>query len=142
MTIIDKFVLLVDEYKLLTNKETLSSNNYNINKLNYEELVFKIVLLRKFMMREEEIYIFNVLKELKEISDSNEIHKLNELEIEIEDLFKLDITYSLPNSKMQNLYHTITDLLYGLYLHSNTEKIENSILSDINLKNFYSEFYF
>lgn len=56
--------------------------------------------------------------------DISEYHEeINELDCDIKKLFTLEISYSLPNSKTQYLYHSITDLLYGLYLHSDTEKI-------------------
>lgn len=134
MDLLEKYIILVDEYKTLTERNVIPSRKNDLKFFSYQELVLKIVLLRKFMMEGEEIYIKNVLNDFKNVcskEDSEDIHKL---ETKINQLFNLEISYSLPNSKIQHLYHSVTDLLYGLYLHSDTEKIENSILSDKELK--------
>lgn len=132
MDILEKYVLLVDEYKLLTERNVIPKKRNNIKYFDYKELVLKITLLRKFMMQKEEMYIVNILDKIKELN--REEDTIYQLEKEISDLFNLEVSYSLPNSEIQHLYHSVTDLIYGLYLHSDTEKIENAILSDENIR--------
>lgn len=134
MDLLEKYVLLVDEYRLLTERNVIPKRKNNLKYFEYKELVFKITLLRKFMMDAEEMYIVTILKEIKEINGMKDNKEIQQLEKEVCDLFKLEVSYSLANSKIQHLYHSITDLLYGLYLHSDTEKIENAILSDEKIR--------
>lgn len=131
MDLLEKYVLLVDEYRLLTERNIIPKRKNKLKYFEYKELVFKITLLRKFMMDTEEMYIVNILKEINGMKDNKEI---KQLEKEVHDLYKIEVSYSLANSKIQHLYHSITDLLYGLYLHSDTEKIENAILSDEKIR--------
>ncbi len=145
MDLLHKYILLVDEYKLLTERNLIPARKNNLKYFTYQELVLKIILLRKFMMKDEEMYIIKVLNEFEIISTNQEHKKISDLKSDIKDLFNLEISYSLPNSKIQHLYHAITDLLYGLYLHSDTEKLENSMISNIRLReplllNFIQEF--
>lgn len=65
MNILEKYILLVGEYKLLTEKNVVLVKKSKLKYFSYQELAFKITLLRKFMMRDEEMYIINVLNELK-----------------------------------------------------------------------------
>lgn len=134
MDLLEKYVLLVDEYRLLTERNVIPKRKNNLKYFEYKELVFKITLLRKFMMKKEQMYIVNILNEIKEIDGMKDNKDIQQLENEVYDLFNIEISYSLANSKIQHLYHSITDLLYGLYLHSETEKIENAILSDEKIR--------
>lgn len=145
MNLLEKYIILVDEYKDLTDRNVIPKRRNKLKYFSYQELVLKITLLRKFMMNSEEMFIKNVLKELKTKAMNHDIENIKNIESKIDKLYKLEISYSLPNSKLQNLYHSVHDLLYGLYLHSDTEKIENSILSDEKLRkhlllNFIQEF--
>ncbi|MDE8209562.1 hypothetical protein PT115_08900 [Erysipelothrix rhusiopathiae] len=130
MDLLEKYVLLVDEYRLLTERNVIPKRKNNLKYFEYKELVFKITLLRKFMMKKEQMYIVNILNGIKEIDGMKDNKEIQQLEKEVNDLFNIEVSYSLANSKTQHLYHSITDLLYGLYIHSDPEKTENAILSD------------
>lgn len=134
MDLLKKYILLVDEYRLLTERNVIPKRKNKLKYFEYKELVFKITLLRKFMMKDEEMYIIDILNKMKENNDMKDNKEIHQLEKEIYDLFELEVSYSLANSKIQHLYHSVTDLIYGLYLHSDSEKIENVILSDEKIR--------
>ncbi len=133
MKLLEKFILLVDDYKKLTDNYIVIDKSTKLEKLSYSELVLKITLLRKFMMKEEKVYLPLILKEIRNTNICT-LSKIDSLEKEVNNLFNLKITYTLSNTKAQHLYHSITDMLYGLYLHSETEKLENTLLSNENIR--------
>ncbi|WP_415711942.1 hypothetical protein, partial [Erysipelothrix aquatica] len=134
MDLLKKYTFLVDEYRLLTEKNLIPKRKNKVKHFEYKELVLKITLLRKFMMKDEEMYIINILNKIKEISGMDDYKEIDNLEKRINDLFSIELSYSLSNSNIQHLYHSVTDLIYGLYLHSDTEKIENALLSDESIR--------
>lgn len=134
MDLLKKYTFLVDEYRLLTEKNLIPKRKNNVKHFEYKELVLKITLLRKFMMKDEEMYIINILNKIKKINGMADDKEIDDLEKRIYDLFRIEFSYSLSNSNIQHLYHSVTDLIYGLYLHSDTEKIENAILSDESIR--------
>lgn len=79
------------------------------------------MLLKKYGNFNEKVYIGNIIKEaIKKYSSKKE--QFDNLFEDYKKIEKQQLEYILPDGTKLNLYKTIEDVMYGLYLHADLEK--------------------
>lgn len=91
------------------------------------------MLLRKYGNFNEKVYIGNIIKEaIKKYSSKKE--QFDNLFEDYKKIEKQQLEYILSDGTKLNLYKTIEDVMYGLYLHADLEKIERLAKTEESLR--------
>ena len=105
----------------------------SFNDEDYVEINTKLMLLRKYAVYSENVSIKKILSLMFD-KYPDEKEKLNKLLIDYENVEKQNIQFVLSDGTKRSLYETIEDVMYGVYLHADFDKIKRLISSDENLR--------
>lgn len=117
------FAITVEEYKRLS----LQLDNYN-EKDNYNEFYYvkvniKLMLLRKYGNKNENVFIEKILQQMLNNYSGNK-ERLEQLLNDYHKIENQQLTYILADGTKLDIYHTIEDVMYGMYLHADKNRVE------------------
>lgn len=100
---------------------------------SYVQVNTKLILLRKYGSRGQPVFIEEIVKEIKELyPDKNE--EADNILTEYYDIIAMQIEQILADGTKLNLYETIEDAMYGLYLHADANRIQRLLQTDEQLR--------
>lgn len=100
---------------------------------SYVQVNTKLILLRKYGSRGQTVFIEEIVKEIKELyPDKNE--EADNILTEYYDIIAMQIEQILADGTKLNLYETIEDAMYGLYLHADANRIQRLLQTDEQLR--------
>lgn len=133
MNLIDLFVYTLTEYKRFSEKINYNSILDNYDEEDYININVKLVLLRKYGSKNDNVYIPKVInKAIAEYPEKQE--SLEEILNEYENIEKQQLELILEDGTKLNLYQAIEDVMYGVYLHADESRINRLKLTDENLR--------
>lgn len=130
------FLYTVEEYKRFVEyfslkKEHLLTDSYTNDE--YIAIQTKLIILRKFGSKKDAVYIKSILNLAKdEFPEKSQC--FNALLLDYDGIERTQLQMILPDGRKLNLYQTIEDVMYGLYLHADAEKIERLLAVDSTLR--------
>lgn len=117
------FAITVDEYKRFASLLDSYNAKDNYNEFSYIKVNTKLVLLRKYGNKNENIFIEKILQQmLKKYSSSRD--QVEQLLGDYHKIERQQLTYILADGTKLDIYHTIEDVMYGMYLHADKNRIE------------------
>jgi len=124
------FVYTVDEYKRFSNFLFVKEPNTiadEYSESDYVGIQVRLMLLRKYFSngKNPENVSFKRIVTEAITSFPNIKNGLNELLKEFDEIEKQQIEHLLSDGTKLNIYSTIEDSVYGLYLHADKERIQN-----------------
>lgn len=117
------FAITVEEYKRFASQLDNYDAKDNYNEFSYIKVNTKLMLLRKYGNKNENIFIEKILQQMLNKYSSNR----EQLEQLLDDYHKIEsqqLTYILADGTKLDIYHTIEDVMYGMYLHADKNRIE------------------
>lgn len=133
LDILKLFIITIEEYKRFSTQLCCHKITDSYDEFDYIKINTKLMLLRKYGNFNENVYIGNIIKE----SIKKYPQKKEQLDNLLEDYIKIEqqqLEYILPDGTKLNLYKTIEDVMYGLYLHADLEKIERLAKTEESLR--------
>ena len=133
MDIIELFVYTITEYKKFFSKLNHKDLLDEYSKDDYTKVNVKLMLLRKYGNRTDKVYIGKVIEKsmLKYADRKNDFEKILK---EYDEIEKSQLELILSDGTKLNLYNTIEDVMYGLYLHADEERINRLKKTDEGLR--------
>lgn len=131
--ILELFLTTVKEYKRFMERLPINENDslvetiYNAsNEDNFESdyiaIQVRLMLIRKYINKNENVYIEKMIDEAKELFPNNIIF-LDEINREYLQLFKKSFELIYSNGIKNGIFESIENVMYGLYLHADEERI-------------------
>lgn len=131
-TILKLFLFTVEEYLKFYEYFVAQKKHSLLDAATPEDYIAiqtKLMVLRKYGSKGQNVFIPTVLNAAKnEYHDT--AHKFNELLDNFEAIQQDEMETILSDGTGQNLYKTIEDVMYGLYLHADKHRIQNLIKID------------
>lgn len=127
------FTYTVDEYKRFSYQQSKHELIDGYNEEEYIQVNIKLMLLRKYGTKNQNVYVCNIIQEA--IEEYPE--KKDKLEILLNEYNKIEaqqLEYVLQDGTKLNLYQTIEDVMYGMYLHADENRINRLNETDENLR--------
>lgn len=133
MDIIELFIYTITEYKKFFSKLNHKDLLDEYSEDDYTKVNVKLMLLRKYGNRTDKVYIGKVIEEsmLKYTDRKNDFEKILK---EYDEIEKSQLELILSDGTKLNLYNTIEDVMYGLYLHADEERINRLKKTDEGLR--------
>ena len=127
------FIITVNEYK----RFSLQLDNFdeldNYNELSYVKINTKLMLLRKYGNKKGSVSIENILIQMLNKYPNN-IGQLKQLIADYKKIESQQFTYILADGTKLNLYETIEDVMYGMYLHADQDRIKRLSSTEESLR--------
>ena len=124
---IDLFLYTVKEYKRFSDYFSLK-DNYELTdsytEKEYIAIQTKLILLRKYGSNNEAVNVRDIAKFVKDNRSDLE-HEMTKIISDFDRVQTNQIRTILSDGTELNLYKTIENVMYGLYLHADKDKIEN-----------------
>jgi hypothetical protein len=127
------FIYTVDEYKRFAKQLTKHKMIDSYDEVSYITINTKLMLLRKYGCYKEKIYIGKIIKSMIKKYPKNE-KELNDLLTEYNKIEKQQLEYILADGTKLNLYQIIEDVMYGIYLHADEERIKRLTMTEESLR--------
>lgn len=131
--ILKLFIYTVSEYKRMFNINTKKELLDDYDEKEYRDVNTKLMMLRKYGCYSDNVHIEKVLKAMIEKYDEHK-EELEEILEEYKKIEQQQFEYILPDGKKFDLYKTIEDTMYGLYLHADENRINNLMESEERLR--------
>lgn len=130
---IQLFIFTVKEYKRFANKLNTHKMTDTYDELAYIETNTKLMLLRKYGNVNENVYVGKVVKNaIKKYLEKKE--ELNDILSEYNKIEKQQLEYIAEDGTKLNLYETIEDVMYGMYLHADENRIKRLVNAKEDLR--------
>lgn len=127
------FTFTVEEYKRFSTQLDNHKITDDYDEFSYTKTNTKLMLLRKYGNFKENVYIGNIIQEaIKKYPKNKE--QLDNLMEDYNKIEKQQIEYILSDGTKLNLYETIEDVMYGMYLHADFERIKRLTKTEENLR--------
>lgn len=99
----------------------------------YVQINTKLILLRKYGSKGQPVFVEEILEEIKKTypQKSDDADKILN---EYHSIINLQIEQILADGTKLNLYQTIEDVMYGLYLHADANRIQRLLQTDEKLR--------
>lgn len=124
---LELFMTTMKEYKRFAKQLPLQNNIYLTD--SYDEAIYiavqtRLMLLRKYTSKgkKNHVYIENLINEAK-INYPHEMDCLDDIQIRFLQINSQSFEQILSDGTKLNLYESIEDIMYGLYLHADQDKI-------------------
>lgn len=117
------------EYKRFYRQLPKSKITDSYDDITYVEINTKLMLLRKYGCNKENVYIKDIIEIALEKYPDEE-SKLKEL---LEDYLRIEkqqLEYILADGTKLNIYETIEDVMYGMYLHADENRIKRLMITE------------
>lgn len=127
------FIFTVKEYKRFVTQIKKHHITDEYNEASYTETNTKLMLLRKYGNFNENVYIEKIIKE----ATTKFIDKKEELNNILDEFHKIEnqqFEYILEDGTKLNLYQTIEDVMYGMYLHADENRINRLLKTKESLR--------
>lgn len=93
----------------------------------------KLILLRKYGSKGEPVFIEEILDEMKK-TYPHKSEEASKILNEYHEIINMQIEQILADGTKLNLYQTIEDVMYGLYLHADANRIQRLVQTDEQLR--------
>ncbi len=136
MTNLQVFMITIKEYRrfadqLPINKDHIYAGNYSDS--DYVAVQTRLMLLRKYFTNNSNVYLNRLIREsIEEFPEKTE--ELSDLIKKNSALSTKRLMHILSDGTKQNLVETITDTVYGLYLHADESKINRLMKTSESLR--------
>ncbi len=127
------FIYTVDEYKRFANQLKKHEMIDYYDEVSYTEIHTKLMLLRKYGCNNDTVYIGKIIEKMITKYPENK-KDLVDLLIDYNQIEKQQFEYILSDGTRLNLYETIEDVMYGLYLHADASRIKRLTMTEENLR--------
>lgn len=135
------FMTTVKEYKRFADELPVNHESIGINILTNKEYVYenvRLMLLRKYIQTSRsggDVYIPNIIAKA-ESDYPEEKNKLDDILNDYRSSCEPALKHFLSDGTERTLSDSINDIIYGLYLHGDKDKIERLSIDDENLRNY------
>lgn len=130
---LELFMFTLKEYKRFSARIASKSLLSEYDEKDYTDVNVKLMLLRKYGNKKENVYIGTIIEDA--IQKYNEKSKeLNSILLEHNNLEEQQVELILSDGTKRNLYEVIEDVMYGVYLHADNDRIQRLKKSDENLR--------
>lgn len=130
------FLYTVEEYKRFVEYFSLKKEHSLTDSYTNDEYIAiqtKLIILRKFGSKKDAVYIQSILNLAKdEFPERSQC--FDALLSDYDEIERTQLQMILSDGRKLNLYQTIEDVMYGLYLHADAEKIERLLAVDSTLR--------
>lgn len=129
MDVINLFHLTMQEYQKITGiKEMVLNQEYESERM-YTALQLRLMLMRKYITKKEQVYILKVISEIEYIigKENTDISKILD---EFNSIIKKQNIHRLSDGTELNIFESLNNLMYGLHLHSDSSRIDNLNLTN------------
>lgn len=99
----------------------------------YVQINTKLILLRKYGSKGQPVFVEEILEEIKR-TYSQKSDDADKILNEYHSIINLQIEQILADGTKLNLYQTIEDVMYGLYLHADANRIQRLLQTDEKLR--------
>ena len=130
---LELFIYTVEEYKRFAKQLPKTKITDLYDEGSYIIINTKLILLRKYGCYGENVYIKTIIDEMIEKFPSSK-EKLEKLESEFVEIEKQQLEYILPDGTKLNIYQTIEDVMYGIYLHADANRIKHLKMTEEGLR--------
>lgn len=130
---IQLFIFTMEEYKRFYNQIPKCKITDTYDEASYVQINTKLMLLRKYGSIGENVYIKRVIERAINKYSNKEI----ELKKILEEYLKIEtqqLEYILSDGSKQNIYDSIEDVMYGMYLHADENRIKRLMQAEENLR--------
>ena len=138
-TVLVCFIISFEEYLRFANvlkTNTASDFIVEYSETDYVSIYTRLMLLRKYYSKgQKDSHFKTIIKIAKESSPEN-ISTFNEFENRYERTLKSNLEHILSDGENQTLFDAIEDTVYGLYLHSDKNRIIRLEKADNSLRFF------
>lgn len=120
MTTMIEYKRFIKELPMKVGKSLLDSYDES----TYVAVQVRLMLLRKYTSKgkKNNVYIENLITEAKTRFPDG-VERFNDIQTRFQQIYKQSIQQILSDGTKLNLYESIEDIMYGLYLHADEEKI-------------------
>lgn len=118
---IELFMITVKEYKRITQNKQFILYKFDESEITYAQVQIRLILLRKYISKPENVYIGSILKTLSEKQLKTD--ELNNLIKKFEKINSSQIKHKISDGTELTLYESIEDVMYGLHLHADQARI-------------------
>lgn len=132
------FLTTVEEYKLFAEQLPFKQNDASsesYDEFSYVAIQTRLILLRKYICRNDSVHIIKVIEEAAEQFPEDSDY-LKELATRYHQDCEGSLSQILVDGTKLNLYESIEDILYGLYLHADSDKILRLSRTNVMLRFF------
>lgn len=123
---LELFEYTVNEYKRFYRQLPKFNITDPYDEKVYVETNTKLMILRKYGCEKENVYIAKIIEKcIEEYPEKSE-----ELKNVLDEYYKIEkqqLEYILSDGTKLNIYNTIEDVMYGIYLHADEERINRLI---------------
>lgn len=127
------FLYTMKEYQRFSGELCSHELTADYDAESYVQINTKLILLRKYGSKGEPVFIEEILDEMKKTypHKSEEASKILD---EYHEIINMQIEQILADGTKLNLYQTIEDVMYGLYLHADANRIQRLVQTDEQLR--------
>lgn len=126
------FLFTIHEYRLITSQLPIVWNKKE-HEIDYDEeyaaIVTRSMMLRKYITKGDRSWIGEITPAMKNFF-KNQVAEISRLYKQYTDVYEKGIEQSLGDGTVLSLRETFDDLLYGVFLHADTNRIEHLMLAD------------
>ena len=127
------FMYTMKEYQKFSGELSSHELTDGYDAETYLQINTKLILQRKYGSKGEPIFVEEILAEIKKAYP----HKREEADrilSEYYEIINMHIEQILADGTKLNLYQTIEDVMYGLYLHADANRIQRLLQTDEQLR--------
>lgn len=133
---IDLFIYTLEEYKKMISALPLTKdtdNEISLTDNNYVGIQVRLMLMRKYFRSKENVFVKTVIHEAIKLFPEDEA-ELKTLSREYDSIEHQQLEHILSDGTKLNLYQTIQDTIYGVYLHADGKRIEELEKTESSLR--------
>ena len=127
------FLYTMREYKRFSNGLSNHELTDDYDEEAYVQINTKLILLRKYGSKGQPVFVEEILEEIKKIYPQKS-DDVDNILIEYHSIINMQIEQILTDGTKLNLYQTIEDVMYGLYLHADANRIQRLLQTDESLR--------
>ena len=127
------FMYTMREYQRFSNGLSSHELTDDYDEETYVQINMKLILLRKYGSKGQPVFVEEILEEMKRVypQKSGDADKIMN---EYHSIINMQIEHILANGTKLNLYQTIEDVMYGLYLHADANRIQRLLQTDEKIR--------
>ncbi|OJU10675.1 MAG: hypothetical protein BGN88_12060 [Clostridiales bacterium 43-6] len=135
---LELFMTTMKEYKRFTDQLPIVFTKLIIDSCDeatYVAVQTRLMLLRKYTSKSSKnhVYFENIVEEAKKIYP-DEAEFLDDIQKRFLKIITLSLEQILSNGTKLNLYQSIEDIMYGLYLHADQDRIQRLSYTNENMR--------
>ena len=127
------FLYTMREYKRFSNGLSNHELTDDYDEEAYVQINTKLILLRKYGSKGQPVFVEEILEEIKKIYPQKS-DDVDNILIEYHSIINMQIEQILTDGTKLNLYQAIEDVIYGLYLHADANRIQRLLQTDESLR--------